>query len=315
MSTAAESEAMMFCASCGITGGDDIKLKRCTACYLVRYCSVKCQKGHRPKHKKECKKRAAELKDELLFKQPESSCYGDCPICCLPLPLHKKKSTFMSCCSKQICTGCSIANMKREAEGRLQPKCPFCRKPMQKTTEEMNERMMKRVEANDPLTLYEMGAGRYLENHYTAAFEYWTKAAALGNMDAHHQLAALYHEGKGVEKDEKRALYHAEQAAIGGQPEARHNLGCEEGRNGRLDRAAKHWIIAAKLGHDESLEQVKRIFEAGLISKEDFAVALRGHKAAIEATKSPQREEGEVCAEWLIACRNGVGGSAPNNRR
>eukprot|EP00984_Skeletonema_dohrnii_P035791 scaffold35973_cov122-Skeletonema_dohrnii-CCMP3373.AAC.2 len=32
-------------------------------------------------HKKECKKRAAEFRDELLFKQPESCHEGDCPIC------------------------------------------------------------------------------------------------------------------------------------------------------------------------------------------------------------------------------------------
>eukprot|EP00984_Skeletonema_dohrnii_P028597 scaffold18652_cov83-Skeletonema_dohrnii-CCMP3373.AAC.1 len=75
------AEMMMCCACCGIAEGDDIKLKTCTACKSARYCSVKCQKDHRPKHKGACKKRAAELRDELLFKQPESSHFGDCPIC------------------------------------------------------------------------------------------------------------------------------------------------------------------------------------------------------------------------------------------
>ena len=93
--TNAELEAgeMMRCASCGVAGGDDIKLKKCD-CKLVKYCSVKCQRDHRPKHKKECKKRAAELRDEILFKQPESSSYlGDCPICYLPLSIDVKKSS------------------------------------------------------------------------------------------------------------------------------------------------------------------------------------------------------------------------------
>ena len=85
---------MMFCAFCGTAGGDEIKLKRCNACYLVRYCSVKCQKDHWPKHKKECKKRAAELRDEILFKQPESTHLGDCPICCLPVPLHPSNLVY-----------------------------------------------------------------------------------------------------------------------------------------------------------------------------------------------------------------------------
>jgi hypothetical protein len=43
-----------------------------------------------------------------------------------------------------------------------------------------------------------------------------------------------------------------------------------------------------------------RIFETcllltkGLISKEDFAAALRGHQAAVNATKSPARETAEA---------------------
>jgi len=45
----------MSCASCGKTGADDVKLKICTACKLVKYCSVECQKNHRPQHKKACK--------------------------------------------------------------------------------------------------------------------------------------------------------------------------------------------------------------------------------------------------------------------
>jgi len=55
--------------------------KTCDGCKSVRYCSVKCLTDHRSQHKRECKKRAAELRDEILFKQPESSHKGDCPIC------------------------------------------------------------------------------------------------------------------------------------------------------------------------------------------------------------------------------------------
>ena len=66
-------EADEVCASCGIAAGDNIKLKICTACKLVKYCSVDCQKNHRPQHKKACKKRAAEIRDDDLFTQPEGS--------------------------------------------------------------------------------------------------------------------------------------------------------------------------------------------------------------------------------------------------
>eukprot|EP00984_Skeletonema_dohrnii_P032614 scaffold27009_cov78-Skeletonema_dohrnii-CCMP3373.AAC.1 len=71
----------MYCASCGKSEVDDIKLKKCNDCGLVRYCGVKCQREHRSEHKSTCKKRAAELRDEKFFKQPESCHLGDCPIC------------------------------------------------------------------------------------------------------------------------------------------------------------------------------------------------------------------------------------------
>ena len=108
------ADIMMCCAGCGKAEVDDIKLKKCNGCKSVRYCGVKCQKEHRSKHKRECKKRAAELRDEILFRQPESSHLGDCPICCLPLSYDPKTSTMYSCCSKYICNGCDYANHKRE---------------------------------------------------------------------------------------------------------------------------------------------------------------------------------------------------------
>ena len=281
----------MFCASCGTAGSDDVKLKKCTACYLVRYCSVKCQKDHRKQHKKECRKRAAELHDEILFKHSESNHWGDCPICCLPVPIDVSKSILNPCCSKRICNGCDLANKMREYEGRLQHICPFCRKTLPGTDEETNEQVMKRIEAKDPVAMCFMGGVRYEKGDYTSAFEYYLKAAALGDVEAHYGLSVMYREGMGVEKDENKLMHHAEQAAIGGHPMARHDLGCMEGGNGRFDRAAKHYIIAAKLGFDRSLECVKDLYKAGHVSKEDFTAALRGYQTAIEATKSPQREE------------------------
>ena len=100
----------------------------------------------------------------------------------------------------------------------------------------------------------------------------------------------MYKNGHGVEKDEKKGLYYLEVAAIAGHPRARHNLGCDEGINQRYERAAKHFIIAANLGHDTSIQALKGCYADGLVSKEVFAAALRAHQAAVDATKSPQRE-------------------------
>eukprot|EP00985_Skeletonema_marinoi_P006559 scaffold2836_cov95-Skeletonema_marinoi.AAC.5 len=81
------NQADTCCAFCGMAEVDDIKLKKCADCDLVKYCSDACQKEHTSQHEEDCKKLAAELRDELLFKQPDSRHLGDCPICCLPMPL------------------------------------------------------------------------------------------------------------------------------------------------------------------------------------------------------------------------------------
>eukprot|EP00985_Skeletonema_marinoi_P007151 scaffold3127_cov87-Skeletonema_marinoi.AAC.1 len=268
----------MCCALCGTAQVYAIKLKTCTACKSVRYCSIKCQKEHRSQHKRACIKRAAELHDEILFKQPENAHKGDCPICFLPLSLDQTKSTLMPCCSKIICKGCVHSYDIRIFQESLEPTCPFCRQPASESEEEVVKNIMKRVKVNDPAALLQLGVRRFEAGGYDDAFRYANKAAELGDAGAHYQLSCFIYEGR---------------AAIGGHPLARYNLGANEKNNGRMDRAVKHWIIAAALGHDAPLDAVKDSFRVGLVTKDDFASALRAHQAAVEATKSPQREAAE----------------------
>ena len=238
---------------------DDIKLRHCDGCDLVKYCSVECQENHRSQHEEACKQRVAELRDELLFKQ--SSCLGDFPICTLPLPLDVSKFSSMACCSKFICAGCALANYRRETEMRLPQSCPFCRKPAASTDEECDKRMMKRIEANDPNALRFEGSEQYKKGDYQSAFGYYTKAAELGNAWAHYTLSLLYRDGEGVEKDEEKEIHHLEEAAIGGHPDARYFLGMHEWNNNyNAERAVKHWIIGATLSDDDSLKKLMEAF-------------------------------------------------------
>ncbi len=304
MSAALEATSdMSCCASCGKAEVDDVKLKRC-ACNLVKYCNVDCQKNHRKQHKKACKKRIR------LFMQPDESHLGECPICCLPLPLDLNKWMINSCCCQRICLGCQYANASREREEGLDERCPYCREKMPETDEEIEKNMMKRVKANDPDAIRELGKRCRDTGDYNRAFEHFTKAIGLDDVEAHFAVSLLYDEGNGVEKDEKKEVYHLEEAAIGGHPNARFNLGAHEWNNGRYDTAAKHFIIAANLGFDEaldqlkygydkSLEMVKKGFSSGIVSKEDYEVALRGHQAAVDATKSEQREEAYASQIYL----------------
>jgi len=281
------------CASCGIARGDDIKLKECADCDLVRYCSDECQREHTSQHEEACKERAAELRDELLFKQPESNHYGDCPICMIPMPLDTGKTTMLPCCSKLICDGCDYANDIREAEASLNPGCPFCRETRPSNHKGLDKQRMKRINMNDPVAMYEEGVVQYEKGDYGSAFEYFTKAAVLGNADSHYQLAGMYHMGQGVEKDREKEMCHLEKAAIDGHPNVRFNLGCEEEGSGNIERAVKHFIIAATQGHDKSIKLLMAAYRSGMISKEELAATLRAHQAAVDATKSPQRDAAE----------------------
>ena len=292
----ADEVILCCCASCGITEVDDVKLKKCTACYLVRYCTIKCQREHRSKHKRACKKRAAELRDELLFKQPESTHLGDCPICMIPLHLDRNKSAMYPCCSKILCDGCNYANQMREFEAKMKSKCPFCREPIPETDIKIGEQRMKRIKMNDPDALKHQGIQQYKKGDYSGAFENYTKAAELGDADAHNNLSLLYSGKHVVAKDKGKEIYHLEEAAIAGHPVARYSLGHKEFSRGNAERAVKHFIIAATQGCDESIEVLMDLFKGGFVSNEDIAATLRAHQAAVDATKSPQRAAAEEFA-------------------
>ncbi len=283
MSSTAETEADVCCANCGIGEVDDIKLGECTDCDLVKYCRDNCREEHREQHDEDCKKRQAELHDKELFTQPDETHLGECPICFLPLSLDPEKSGFWTCCSEIICRGCVYANRKSS-------KCPFCREPAPSEEEENTKRMMKRVRVKDRAALYQMGMVCRSKGDYDDAFEYFTNAAKLGDIAAHSKLGFMYMNGEGVEKNEEKALYHFEKAAIGGHPGARYALALIEGRNGNIERAVKHFIIAAKLGDEHSMKKLWKHYSDGNITKEDLDATLRAHQAALDATKSAHRD-------------------------
>ena len=275
------------CAACG-KGGDD--LKTCNGCKLVKYCDATCQKAHHPMHKKECKKRAAELRDEALFKEPPPR--GECPICMLPLPPYNEALTYKSCCGKELCKGCSHA--ANAVDDRML--CPYCRTPAPESDGEYIERLKKRVAAGDAAAMRNLGCfyrdGEYgLRRNTAKAMKLFLRAGELGYAEAHYNIGYAYYQGPGVERNMKKSLYYFELAAMGGDVFARHNLGCLEVEAGNVDRAMKHFLISAGAGDDESLKVIRQaFFDGDDVTKEDFEKALRAHQASKDEMKSEQRE-------------------------
>jgi len=189
-----------------------------------------------------------------------------------------------------ICGGCACANQIKDEESMRDPRCPFCREPYITSSAEADRNLLKRIEAGDRVAFCQKGCQGKEEHNYSVAVEYLTKAANMDDVEAHNQLSQLYYNGEGVERDMKKAVHHLEEAAIGGNPLARFNLGVVSTRDRKFNRAVKHFIIAARQGHDGALEQLKELYKKGTVTKAELAAALRAHQAAVDSTKSSQRE-------------------------
>ena len=72
-------------------------------------------------------------------------------------------------------------------------------------------------------------------------------------------------------------MHYFELAAMNGDVKARHNLGYIEAQAGNFLRAYKHLILSARAGYKQSLEAVKQGFMKGLVTKEEYAQALRAY--------------------------------------
>jgi len=305
------SDSMSKCAACG-KGGDNLKV--CTSCEQVSYCNAKCRKAHRPKHKKECRQLAAErhneetaiinidvdaiiekfskieVSDEELFADPPPK--EDCDICML-IPMRGER-IYQSCCGKILCYGCMSASNDEMNKGNMKRCCPFCRFPLPRTEMESVVRVKKRMAAGDAeafLTLggwYERGKNGLPQDN-RRAFELYSRGAELGSFQSHCSLASAYLTGEGVEQDDEKAVHHLMLASIGGSDTARSMLGDAEANRGTMERAMKHYMIAAKRGHDDSMKEIGLGYKAGKVTKDEYASTLRAHRASRDEMKSKQK--------------------------
>ena len=386
---ARDINSMSTCAACGKASDN---LKACTACRLVKYCNRDCQISHRAKHKKECRKRAAELRrtggsntssnsnvnelsegisdvsisgsvsaastntadkkmstsyeqnnteqncnkkngspnltmtdelaeeikqiemaydigkmdisDDKLFADPPPK--DECPLCMQPMPNHSNaigdcgpSRTYNVCCGTTICDGCTEHFLDNMESGDLKDCCPFCRVSIPKTNEELAERVKNRVKEkeNDAEAWYLLASfycsGRQgLPMDRNKALELWKRAAELGSTRAHWDLGVTYYYGKGVDKDHRKGMYHFKLGAMGGNEEARHQLGKIEGIVGNNDRAKRHFIIAARSGHERTMKLIQDAIKGRhlFMTKDEYLSTLRAYKCSRDEMKSAQRD-------------------------
>jgi hypothetical protein len=81
------------------------------------------------------------------------------------------------------------------------------------------------------------------------------------------------------------------QLLIAGNVKSRHYLGLHEYTSGDMNKAIKHFTIAAGFGHPFSLKFIQISFMAGAATRGDYEEALRAYQQYIEVVKSDQRDE------------------------
>ena len=156
-----------------------------------------------------------------------------------------------------------------------------------------------RVEKKDPEAIYHLG-GRYLDGDLglrkdtRRAIELWTAAAELGSIEALFNLGIAYYCGKGVAQDTVKAVQYYKKAAMQGHVQSRNNHGgyeyaTESSDKKNFDRAARHFLISAKMGLEDSLGNIKVMSIDGLATKEQYTEALRGYQDAVEERRVMRR--------------------------
>ncbi|EJK43869.1 hypothetical protein THAOC_37644 [Thalassiosira oceanica] len=311
-----ESETGEVCANCGRHGSDTVKLKNCTACRLVKYCGVDCQRAHRKQHKKACKQRAAELKDEQLYSQglevrsapgrlphPERDIIMKiCGACERQLPddafsveqrgLRQRIRRCIAC----VAAGNELVLMKRGTTRDEDDVCSVCQLPLPIPMEEslLQPCCMKRV--CNGCILYGRKCGMCncpfcrtdVPTKESQVLAMVQKRVAVGDPVAICFLGAHHERGTyGLEKDTKRTDELCQQAAQLGVKEAHFILGnlhgCGEGGS------IRHYEEAAMCGHLLSRFNLG-VWEynggRGHLALQHFLISAKlGHTASLDAVK------------------------------
>lgn len=123
--------------------------------------------------------------------------------------------------------------------------------------------------AQNATQLYETGKKLYDKEKYVDAFAKLESAAEQGHIKAQYRIGRMYAKGKGVKKDNKKAVYWYEKAAIQGHTKSQYYLGkCYmKGKGIKEDKnKAKEFILKAvnnKKNGKEILKELKKDAKEG----------------------------------------------------
>ena len=86
---------------------------------------------------------------------------------------------------------------------------------------------------------------------------------------------------------------------MGGNAEARYNLGVHEENAGNIERALKHYMIAVRDGDNDSLNRIQTLFRTNKrATKDDYSNALQAYQAYLREIKSDERDKAAAANEY-----------------
>ena len=242
-----------------------------------------------------------ELVEKMVFERGTER-VDLCPGCGLLLPLDWNEKDFYRCCLREYCNGCilDIVN-KRE----FLDSCPMCSQPAENNVVDIAH-YTKASQDGNPMATWMLGnesaAGTSgLKKNVNAAIALWTLASELGCARAHCSLGDLFYP-EGDHHNLDAAILHYAEAAMSGNLYGRIQMAKVELSNfGSVERGLKHFIIASKMGSEKTLSVIRNLLAGGLATREQYKEALIGYQEAVEAMRSPSRDEAKKMlanGEW-----------------
>lgn len=129
------------------------------------------------------------------------------------------------------------------------------------------------------LKAYQDADKAFLAQDYKTALAYYQPRAEKGDIAADERMAAMYHFGLGVTKDEAQARHWYEKAALDGSDPAAVDLGYDnmapESSTPDYAQAMKWFTLAANRGYWFAYVELSIIYEHGLGVAKDHDAALQ----------------------------------------
>lgn len=166
-------------------------------------------------------------------------------------------------------------------------------------------RLEKRVKKDDAWAMTNLAwaylqGGKGLRKDEAKALELLNSAAGFGSADAIRILGEWTLLGQsGLIPDRTKAKAYFESAAMKGDVPSRFNLAALLAKEDNIDLAIKHWHLSAAAGCENSMKRLWECFFNGRLSKPDLEKALRAHKAASDEMNSEERERHAASREAL----------------